>query len=273
MKWYAGFETAFIHWNGNCMADYTGHQPDQRMRANYDWAQREGFCGARDSLAWRLPSGRAWHVPPSSEFHTVWSLHHYGPAYHTPYLHARGVLDLLQRVDANHKPWILPVVEPSVGHAVSGLHPHEAEALFREYLNELQGQAVILTGDPVHQLAEWEWAMTDRLVATGAVDVVGVHCYAHHLCVPLNEVIRAAKDRYGLPVVLGETGLHEGHPGNEGRPHECRTRHEWFRYVEREAGEAGAMWAAWMPALPINWEGGEPWPSGWPEGALKPETV
>lgn len=240
------------------MAAQTRHTPEQDMRSNYLWAQSQGFAGARDGLSHhRDIYGRVQSVP--SGFPVVWSLHHYGPPPANPWNHALDVLDAIP-----DRPMILPVVEPSVGYDVSGMHPQLALGISLEFLRAIDGRADILTGDPVHRLAEEEWAITDALVSTGQVSVIGVHCYAHHLAVPLGDVIRAAKARYGLPVALGETSFHDGHPGNEGRPHGCRNRHEWKAYVEREAAEA--EWACWMPVLGINWEGDEPWPSSWPEG-------
>ena len=267
MKWVAGFETCQVHWNGRCMAEYTGHLPGHLMADNYEWAMRQGFVAARDGLAWNRPVSPRIAVVPE-HFPVFWSLHHFGPINFDPRQHVRHVLELFDHLRPGDRPFILPVVEPSVGYGVSGLHPHEAERLALDYMEALRHRAHIITGDPVHRLAEEEWAITDRLVATGQVDIVGVHCYAHHLEVPLSEVISAAQKRYGLPVVLGETGYHDGYPSNEGKPHGCRSREEWKRYVEEEAH--AALWACWMPVLPINWEGGEPWPSGWPGGGPAP---
>ena len=259
MKWVAGFETARVHWNGLDMAEQTRHTPDTAMHENYAWARAQGFTAARDGLAWHRPMRERIACVPDG-FPVAWSLHHFGPPPPDPVAHARAALDLLPG-----RPTIIPVVEPSVGFGVSGMHAHEATGMAVEMIRAMEGRADVFTGDPMHELTPWAWEATDIQVSTGAVTRIGVHCYAHHLAVPLGDVIRAARARYGLPVVIGETGLHEGHPGNEGRPHGCRTRAEWIAYVEREATEAGAEWAAWMPVLPCNWDGGDPWPSSWPE--------
>lgn len=257
MKWYAGFETARIHWNERCMAEYSGHTPNQRMRENYDLVRSLGFAGARDGLRFDQAVQDRVDCAPD-DFPVVWSLHHFGDHPDDPLRHARQCLQSIGQV----RPLVIPVVEPGVGRHVSGAHPHESVDLAIRMMRELEGKARFLTGDPIHRLDEEELACTDALVSTGLVDVVGVHFYAHHACLPLSEVIQAVKRRYGLPVVVGETGYHDGHPGNEGRPHGCRDRREWIQYVEREA--ADVEWACWMPVIPINWDGGEPWPSSWP---------
>lgn len=259
MKWIAGFETAHIHWSGACMAAQTRHTPCTSMSANYRWAQTQGFTGARDGLAWHRPMAERVACVPDG-FPVIWSLHHFGPPPPDPVAHARAALGLLPG-----RPTIIPVVEPNIGPAVSGMERHDAIRLALDMIHALEGRADVLTGDPVHFLHDAEWAATDALVASGAVTTVGVHCYAHYLSVPLRDVIRAARARYGLPVVVGETGFHDGHEGNAGKPHGCHTRGDWVAYVEREAREAGAEWAAWMPVLGCNWDGGEAWPSSWPE--------
>lgn len=257
MKWYAGFETAQLHWNGNCMAAYSGHTPQAFMRENYAWAKERGFVGARDGLAWNRPiRERAECVP--EDMPVVWSFHHFGRPPEHPTAHVAQCLEVI----GSRRPLVVPVVEPAAGRDVSGLTVDEAVTLALTMIHAMEGRADVLTADPVHRLEEYEWGPTDDLVETGAVTHVGVHCYAHLLEVPLQDVVRAAKDRYGLPVVIGETGYHEGHWGNADKPHGCRSREEWVAYVEREAVEA--EWATWMPVLPINWEGGEPWPSSWP---------
>lgn len=259
MRWLAGFETARIHWNGLDMADQTRHTPETDMVANYQWAMRHGFSGARDSLAWHRPMQDRVAAAPDG-FHVIWSLHHFGPPPPDPAAHALAALHLLPG-----RPTIVPVVEPNIGFGVSGTHPHEAISLSLEMIRAMEGRADVVTGDPIHRLDEEEWRATDALISSGAVTAVGVHCYGHHLSVPLRDVIMVAQRRYGLPVVVGETGFHDGHPDNDSRPHGCQTRTDWVSYVEREAREAGAEWASWMPVIPCNWEGGPAWPSGWPD--------
>lgn len=262
IEWIAGFDTAYLHWNGRCLATDTGHLPEARMPENYRWAESLGFRSSRDGLSWMRPiAPRVSSVPEGWD--VAWSLHHFGPPPPDIGGHASLVVEALGQSDVR----ILPVVEPSVGWDVGGMHPHEATDLaigLTRALRDHGSRARIITGDPVHTLADQEWHATDILVGTGEVAEVGVHCYAHHLLVPLRDVLAEAQRRYGLPVFLGETGFHDGHPDNWEKPHGIHTRADWIRYVEEECTAVGVERACWMPMLGVNWCGGPPWPSDWP---------
>ncbi|WP_143145595.1 glycosyl hydrolase 53 family protein [Devosia enhydra] len=63
----------------------------------------------------------------------------------------------------------------------------------------------VLTTDPVVGVDDRQFAATDRLVAAGLVDVVGVNYYPHTARTSLGKVLLNTWRRYGKPVMVAET--------------------------------------------------------------------
>lgn len=261
----AGFECSRLHWNGHDLLHSTNHLPDGAMPHHYRVAAEEGAAGARDGLSWRHDiAARIGAVPQG--FPVIWDLVHFD-APPRPAQHAVACCTALPPDS-----WVIAVNEPSIGRRVSGMTPGRATQMALRMMTTaacLPNRPRFATCDPFHHLHPNVFKATDRLVASGHVQMVGVNYYPHHAVEPLHRVLRAVADRYHLPVMITETGWHDGLPEAHRRFPHVRDRWDWLAHVKAEIERsgvpvAGLCWYPWldMPAWDNPRHGR--WPCGWP---------
>ncbi|MRX49565.1 hypothetical protein GI374_03715 [Paracoccus sp. S-4012] len=261
----AGFECARLHWNGHDLLHSTGHLPTGAMAHHYAVAAAEGAAGARDGLSWRHDIVERVRAAPE-RFPVMWDFVHFD-APPRPAQHAIACCLALPE-----GAWAIAVNEPSVGRRVSGLTPKRATDMALKMMTTaacLPLRPRFATCDPFHHLHPSVFTATDRLVASGHVEMVGVNYYPHHAHEPLHRVLRAVADRYRLPVMITETGWHDGLPAAHRRFPHVRDRWDWLAHVRAEIARsevpvAGLCWYPWldMPAWDNPAHGR--WPCGWP---------
>lgn len=269
---FAGFESAKIHWNQFDTLISTQHTPTTNMAANLQRALTAGAVGIRDSLPWRFdPLERvttAYAVlPPFTR--VVWDLVHFDqiPGPELMCDRAERIAKMLPKSAR-----MIAVNEPNVGVEVSGIDQEPAMQLARRMMDAVgrvgaKTPKPFWTCDPMHSLDESNWWATDRLIQThrDVIEVVGVNYYPMHSRTPLRDILKKTADRYGMPVALTETGWHDGHPRAEDHFPGIKSRPEWWDHVQSEIDASGVplVCACWFPFLDMAWEPGFPWPNGW----------
>lgn len=261
----AGFECGRLHWNGHDLLHSTGHLPDAAMAHHYAVAREQGVAGARDGLSWRHDIAPRVGAAPAG-FPVIWDFVHFD-APPRPVQHALACCDALPPGS-----WAIAVNEPSVGRRVSGMTPGRATDMALRIMAAaacLPDPPRFATCDPFHHLHPKVFRATDRLVASGHVRMIGVNYYPHHAVEPLHRVLRAVADRYRLPVMITETGWHQGLRAAHRRFPHIRDRWDWLAHVQAEIAlsgvpVAGLCWYPWldMPAWDNPAHGR--WPCGWP---------
>jgi len=261
----AGFECGRLHWNGHDLLESTGHLPHASMSDHYHAAIGEGAIAARDGLSWRHDIvARVQAVPEG--FPVMWDFVHFDKP-PRPAQHAVACSLALPE-----GAWAIAVNEPSVGRRVSGVTPGQAVQMAKRMMTSaacLPRRPRFATCDPFHHLHPKTFKATDALVGTGLVEMVGINYYPHHAIEPLHRMIRAVADRYGLPVMITETGWHDGLPEAHRRFPHVGGRRDWMRHVHEEIDRSGVKvrGVCWYPWLDMpNWD--DPaagrWPCGWP---------
>ena len=261
----AGFECGRLHWSGHDLLHSTDHLPQGGMAHHYATAIAQGARGARDGLSWRHDVVARVQAVPAG-FPVIWDFCHFDlpprPAAHA----------IACTVALPPGAWAIAVNEPSVGRRVSGITPARAVAAARKMMTSaamLPNAPRFATCDPFHHLAPLVFRATDELVSTGLIGMVGVNYYPHHAVEPLHRVLRAVADRYRLPVMIAETGWHDGLRAAHRRfPHIC-DRWGWLDHVRAEIALSGVpvTGICWYPWLDMpDWD--DPrrgsWPCGWP---------
>lgn len=264
---FAGFEGAWLHWNGHCTVAHTRHTAETDMAAHYREALHQGATGFRDVLPERFDvaarRSAARRAAPGAII--CWSLTHWDQP-RDPVRHAVAAVEGAGPLDR-----FIAVNEPSVGQAVSGWTADHALRMAIEMMDSAGSTnpyAQWWTCDPAHHCAPEVWRITDELVrAFGpAIEVVGCNYHAAHAGAPLRDVLRGASDRYpDQRIGLTETSWHDGHTGCEGRFPHIRSRAEWWDHVLGEIDASGVplACATWMPWLDMAFEPGSVWPNGW----------
>ena len=261
----AGFECGRLHWNGHDLLHSTGHLPDGRMQHHYGVALAEGAAGARDGLSWRHDIVARVRAVPDG-FPVIWDFAHFD----LPPRPAQHALACATALPPNS--WAIAVNEPSVGRRVSGvIRSRAVKAALRMMTTVamLPDRPRFATCDPFHHLHPEVFRATDQLVASGLIEMVGINYYPHHAIEPLHHVLRVVADRWRLPVMITETGWHDGlHAAHRRFPH-IHDRWGWLAHVRAEVERSGVPVAGicWYPWLDMpDW--GDPhrgrWPCGWP---------
>ncbi|HRO15236.1 MAG TPA: hypothetical protein PLL33_09375 [Paracoccus sp. (in: a-proteobacteria)] len=261
----AGFECGRLHWNGHDLLHSTGHLPDHHMPAHYHTAIAEGAAGARDGLSWRHDIAARVRAVPEG-FPVIWDLCHFDlPP--SPTRHAIACCEALPE-----GAWAIAVNEPSVGRRVAGVTPSRAidAALRMMKTASLRSRRPrFATCDPFHHLHPSVFRVTDKLVASGLVEMIGINYYPHHAVEPLHRILQVVAERYRLPVMITETGWHDGLPEAHRRFPHIHDRWGWLAHVRAEIALSGVPVAGlcWYPWLDMpDW--GDParghWPCGWP---------
>lgn len=265
---WAGFECGHLGWCDQDLLDETRHTPWTDMTAHYAKAAALGIRTARDGLPWRHDAAaRIAAVPPGTR--VIWDLCHFDPP-ERPISHALACAKALAGPAD-----IIAVNEPSVWPLLCR-RPRKAAVAMAKTMMHVVGlrlDARFYTCDPMHDLVEATFAATDELVATGLISVVGVNYYPHEAHVPLAEVLRFVRHRYGLPVAITETSWHRGHRKARRRfPFIGDSQLAWLDHVRAEVSASGVPveGICWYPFLdqPAWGRKGtrQRWPCGFPGG-------
>lgn len=268
---FAGFEGARLHWSGVDTLVQTRHVPGMGMARHYAEAIAQGAQGFRDTLPERFDPLDRWQCARAEAPNAliVWSMVHFDQP-QDPIGHAQQVARIMGPRDR-----VIAVNEPSVGQALSGYCRDDATMRAAA----MMGAALAVnpglrfwTCDPAHACHDDVWRATDRLVRLfgDAVEVVGLNYHACWSEAPLRDVLRCAADRYpDHRIALTECSWHDGLPAAEARHPGIRSRRDWWDHVQSEIAASGVplIAATWAPWLSMSWEGGAPWPNGWPIAA------
>lgn len=266
---FAGFENARLHWNGHDLLESTGHVPWRHMADHYRAAMAEGVANFRDGLPWRHDArARMDAVPPGAR--VVWDLVHFDKPRERVGHARRHAVETCALLPPGSE--VIAVNEPSVGWRVSGMTRSEGTRTALSMMRAVARAGLPVrwvTSDPFHHLHPEVFRATDRLVETGLVWMVGVNYYPHHAHVPLADVLHAVAERYRLPMMIAETGFHDGHRGNRRHFRHIGGRRQWWEHVHQEIARSGtilngACWYPWLDMPPWNHPGGRRWPCGWP---------
>ncbi len=246
----AGFECGRLGWNGHDLLASTRHLPGGRMQAHYQIARQHGLARARDGLPWRHDPGPRLMAAAESGVDVIWDLNHFDPPTDVV-AHARRVAG-----SADHLAplWICPVNEPSLYPMLCGMRQEDAVDLaitMSRVLKDHHPDVRVLSTDPITGIGERQFAATDKLVAAGHVDVVGVNYYPHTARTVLSKVLVKTARRYGLPIMVAETSWHDGHP-HHWRRHPGWRKGDWIRHILNEVAIAEARGAdvvgvCWYP--------------------------
>lgn len=248
----AGFECGRLGWNGHDLLVSTRHLPGERMTAHYAVARAHGLLRARDGLPWRHDPAARLRTAREAGMAAIWDLSHFDPP-PDPVAHARRAAE---SADPDAPFWICPVNEPALYPRLCGMAREDAVRLavtMARVARDHHPDVRILTTDPIVGIGERQYAATDALAAAGCADVVGVNYFPHTARTALRKVLLKTARRYGLPVMVGETSWHDGHPAHH-RLHPGWTKGDWLRHVldETEAARAkGAVVAGvcWYPVV------------------------
>jgi hypothetical protein len=235
----AGFECGHLGWNGHDLLATTRHLPGDRMAEHYSIAHNHGLLSARDGLPWRHDPRPRLEAAADAGLQIIWDLNHYDPP-PDPVAHARH---RAQAADSRRPFWICPVNEPMVYPMLTGMsweHATEMAITMGRVARDHHPDVRLLSTDPITGIGERQFAATDRLVAAGMVDVVGVNYYPHTARTSLLKVLLKTWRRYGRPVMISETSWHDGHPIHH-RNYPGFDKGAWFRLIMDQVAQAQAQ--------------------------------
>lgn len=247
----AGFECARLG-NGHDLLVTTGHLPELRMARHYRTVRAHDIATVRDGLPWRHDPGPRFAVAAAAGIEAIWDLNHYDPP-PDAVAHARRCAEAAPR---DRPFWICPVNEPLLYPQLAGMpweHAVDLAITMARVAKDHHPDVRVLTTDPITGIGNRQFAATDRLVAAGLVDVVGVNYYPHTARTSLRKVLLKTWRRYGKPVMVSETSWHDGHRVHHQR-HPGFDKAAWLRLMcaEVEAARlAGAevVGLCWYPIV------------------------
>jgi hypothetical protein len=234
----AGFECGHLGWNGHDLLVTTGHLPGAGQERHYRIALDHGLCTARDGLPWRHDPASRIAAAASAGIEVIWDLNHYDPP-PDPVEHARRCA---LAADRARPLWLCPVNEPMIYPMLAGMSWEAATDLaitMASVARDHHPDVKLLSTDPITGIGERQFAATDRLVAAGMVDVVGVNYYPHTARTSLLKVLLKTWRRYGKPILVSETSWHDGHRDHH-RRHPGFDKGQWLRHMLAELDEAQA---------------------------------
>lgn len=235
----AGFECGHLGWNGHDLLATTRHLPHQHMAEHYAIAQRHGLHAARDGLPWRHDPAARLRVAAAAGTQVIWDLNHYDPP-PDPVGHARACA---LAADQRQPLWLCPVNEPMIYPMLAGMGWEAATdlaLLMARVARDHHPDVRILCTDPIVGIGQRQFAATDRLVASGLVDVVGINYYPHTARTALLKVLLKTWRRYGKPILVSETSWHDGHRVHHQR-HPGFNKGAWLGHMQREVEAARAQ--------------------------------
>jgi hypothetical protein len=248
----AGFECGYLGWNNHDLLVTTDHLPGRRMSDHFALATNHGLTTARDGLPWRHDPAERLATASRFGMEVIWDLNHFDPP-PDPVDHARRCASA---ADPKRPFWICPVNEPMLYPMLAGM-PWEAAVdlaitlvrVARDHHPDVR----VLSTDPITGVGERQYAATDRLVAAGMVDVIGLNYYPHTARTALSKALGKTWRRYGKPLLVSETSWHDGHREHH-RRHPGFDKGAWLRHIEGEVAEAEAKGAeiagiCWYPIV------------------------
>jgi hypothetical protein len=193
---------------------------------------------ARDGLPWRHDPVPRIAAARRAGVEVIWDLNHYDPP-PDPVAHARRCASA---ADPSRPFWICPVNEPMIYPMLAGMRWEAATELALTMVKVVKDQhpdVRVLSTDPLTGIGERQFLATDRMVAAGVVDVVGINYYPHTARTSLLKVLLKTWRRYGKPILVSETSWHDGHAAHH-RRHPGFDKGAWFRHMQAEIAAARA---------------------------------
>lgn len=206
------------------------------MAAHYDIAIQHGMTTARDGLPWRHDPAPRIATAQRAGIQVIWDLNHYDPP-PDPIAHARHCAEA---ADPTKPLWLCPVNEPLLYPVLAGMSWEAAVELaitMARVARDHHPDVRLLSTDPLTGIGERQFAATDRLVAAGCVDVVGVNYYPHMARTALLKVLLKTWRRYGKPILVSETSWHDGHREHH-RRHPGFDKGAWFAHMQADIDAA-----------------------------------
>ena len=234
----AGFECGHLGWNGHDLLVTTGHVPSDKMGRHYGIATDHGITTARDGLPWRHDPAARFAVAAKAGMQVIWDLNHYDPP-PDPVSHAQRCATV---ADQSKPLWLCLVNEPMIYPMLAGMSWEAATDLaitMARVARDHHPTVKLLSTDPITGIGERQFAATDRLVAAGCVDVVGVNYYPHTARTSLLKVLLKTWKRYDKPILVSETSWHDGHRDHH-RRHPGFNKGAWLRHMLGDIAEAQA---------------------------------
>lgn len=209
------------------------------MLAHYAIASSYGMYTARDGLPWRHDPAPRVSAAAEAGMQVIWDLNHYDPP-PDPTGHARRCAEA---ADKSRPLWLCPVNEPMMYPMLAGMSWEAATdlaILMAGVCRDHHPSVSLLSTDPITGIGERQFAATDRLVAAGCVDVVGVNYYPHTARTSLLKVLLKTWKRFRKPILVSETSWHDGHREHH-RRHPGFNKGSWLRYMLSDVETARSM--------------------------------
>lgn len=252
----AGFDGARV--GNRCMLAETGHMPNRLMAAHYHIAAAHGVTWVRDALPPEHDPLARMKVAAQFGLPVVWTLTHYWE-HPDPEAHAARVAAAHNALHPDAPLWVCLVAEP-LWHPVmrQGEHGGFLRDLAERMLRVLRASVYdvkVMTRDPAHSLHDVRHHGLADLA-----DVIGLDIYAHDVTTAPINLIFEANWLFKKPIVIAETGLHNGHPrrwqGIDGKGEWLRYMLDQCRYARSEGARIGGI--CWTPFVNTpSWNHGE----------------
>lgn len=284
MNLIAGFECGHLGWCDHDLLVGTQHLPAERLDYHYGIARALGMTQARDGLLWRHDALPRLEIAAATDLDVIWDLVHFDQP-PDPEVHAKNIALALPK---HGRISICAVNEPSIMPVLSGISIDTAVdwalSMTRVLFDTIgRDRVTTYSVDPINGAGQFQYDATDALMGQCMVDVVGINYYPHDAEAPLHQVLIATWRRYGKPIIVSETSWHDGHPEQQRRFPQIKSKGDWLRYVEQEVYVAqmlgavveGLCWYPFVDTPPWGEPKGERWSHGLirADGTLDPSLV
>lgn len=227
-----GFECGTVpaHDGEHNLLETTRHLPSQRMRQHYEIAKAHGMTTVRDGVAKGEDIRERFKVAKDAGMKVIWDVVHFHQvnsevATWWGYQAGRFHQDTYGR---ETELWLCPLNEIETYHWVTGNNDgmDRAKRLWHDAADgaeEALGKRVRFVSSSVINHPDDDWSGIDAIAER--CEVIGLNFYPHAVRHPIDQILIEAHRRTGKPVMITETGFHNGHPEHHG------TKAEWLRHV------------------------------------------
>jgi len=234
MQIVAGFECAYLPWNGHDLLHSTQHTPETKMGQHYDVALDHGIVMARDGVSPNHNLAARFMQTRLPNLLVVWDLLHYHMLTESPFDYGIRVGKAWKAVNGDVPFFCCPQNEPTLAPLMTGKTLAEAVAeghALLEGVRSILSQVFVFHVD-VPRAENWFNST-----------IHGINIYPHTLKEPIRDIIKEAQDRTGNLVWISETSWHDGY-------HEWENIHnkaEWLNFIAGECEAEGVQSICWYP--------------------------
>lgn len=256
--------------DGHNLLETTRHLPTDRMAFHYEIAKLHGMTTVRDGLFHGGSVVERMGLAKAAGVRVIWDVIHFHLIRQPQYAYTlgrRAASVHLQVFGPDVPLYLCPLNEIETHHWVTGTEGGMAPQIERWHAvadgaKGVLGDQVRFVSSSVINHPDDDWAGVDAIAER--CDVIGLNMYPHAIRYPVRDLLRIAHERTGKPVMITETGFHNGHPHHHG------TKAEWVRMIDqqvREAKEDGVPVWGWTLYPMVNctpWDrsGDEEWDHG-----------